>query len=429
MINFKKHILNNGLRIVYAPLQSTKAVTVFVASGAGSRYETVRNNGIAHFIEHMFFKGGKKYPSTKAVASALDGVGGEFNAMTSDEWVAYYVKVARPHVELAFDVLSDMLLHARFPETEIRREQGVILEEYNMLEDTPMAKVGDLFENLLFGESSVGLPTIGTPQNIKSFKRKDFISYERGLYTTDNMVIAVVGGISNRLASSLARHYFKMPAKEKSFGPAEATLRKAPAVKLVPKKTQQFHLVLGVPAFGVLQKNGSWHPDRYVLKVLATILGGNMSSRLFLAVRERKGLAYYIRTIAETYTDAGYLATSAGVDLQRVGLAIQKIIKEYQRIAREGVRSKELKKAKEFIKGKMILGLEDSNSIAARLSLQELLYRRIEKVEDSLREVDQVTSSDVVRVARQLFKPEALRLALIGPSRNVGYFTKLLLLN
>lgn len=425
MIVCRKHTFKNGLRLITLPLKNTRAVTVFIAFGAGSRYETIKNNGLAHFIEHMFFKGGKKYPSTKAVASALDGVGGEFNAMTADEWVAYYVKVARPHLELAFDVLSDMLLYARFPENDIKRERGVILEEYNLLEDTPMIKIGDLFEELLFGKSSIGLPTIGTPEAIKSFRSRNFVGYKKDLYTPDNMVVSVAGAVSENLTKKLVSRYLDVPATKKALPPSRASFEQSP-VKLISKKTEQSHLILGVPAFGVLRNDNSWHPDRYALKVLATILGGGMSSRLFLAVRERKGLAYYVRTLGETYTDTGYLATSAGVDKERVDLAIQTILREHQRIVQRGVKEDELKKAKEFIKGRMILGLEDSNSIAAHFALQEVLYDRSESLKTSLEEINKVKISDVIRLARQLFKPRAWRLAIIGPYQDAEHFIGLL---
>lgn len=404
--------LKSGLPIITAPAEGTESVTVLVFAGAGSRYEKESERGISHFLEHMFFKGGKKYRNTKEVSVAIDGRGGDFNAFTGKEYAGYYVKVAAEHTELACDVLSDMLLHASFPQEEIEKERGVIMEEERMYQDTPMYRAGWDFEELLFGNHPLGWDTIGKEKVIMSVQQKDFQQHKDSLYSPDNCAVVFAGNIKQDKAMDLAEQYFgamtgnkqcEFPPLEE-YGPEKVFLRS--------KKTEQSHLVLGVPSVSALDA------DRFTQKLLAIILGGNMSSRMFLNIREAKGLCYYISTDTDSYLDAGALSTRAGVDQSRLHEAIELIKHEYLVCAEKGVEEEELQRSKDYMRGKFTLSLEDSEERAHFFGKQELLYPETLDVEAYLAKFDAVTKDRVDALAKRLFTPGNFRLVVIGKEDN-----------
>lgn len=402
--------LPSGLKIVTKKIDGTEAITCLVLAGAGSRYETKARSGLSHFLEHMFFKGGEKYKNTKEVSEAIDSIGGEFNAFTGKEYAGYYVKVRSEHADTAYDVLSDMLVNATFPAEEIEKERGVILEEYNMYQDTPMYQVGWDFENLLFGDQPMGWDQLGPPENIKAFQREDFLKYKQELYQPNNIVIAVAGKCEHEEVVKKVTQYFQFENGKRAFDwQAIQEFKPQSPVKIQDKKTEQGHLVLGVP--GVPAED----PLHWVQRLLAVILGGNMSSRMFLNVREKKGLCYYIRTNTDDYTDAGVVSTTAGVDLKRLPLAVSAIREEYEKLANEGVSEAELKRAKEFLKGKLTLRLEDSEEYAHLIGKQHLLYSEQYSLKDIFQKIDTVNIEEIQNLAQNIFKPENLRLACIGP--------------
>lgn len=417
---FRKTTLQSGLRVVTEQLKGTKAVTVLVLAGAGSRYENQKLRGISHFLEHMFFKGADKYKNTKEVSEAIDGVGGEFNAFTGKEYAGYYVKVSSESVELACDVLSDMLINSKFDQDEIEKERGVILEEYNMYQDTPMYQIGWNFENLVFGDQPLGWDQIGTKELIKSVNHDDFVKYKEKLYTNDNLVVAIVGNIENDDAVSLIQKYFDVPGGKKAYNFDPLKKMDGGRVYLKEKKTEQAHVAVGFPGYS------EPHKDHWALKLLSVILGGNMSSRMFLGVREAKGLAYYIHTTTDNYIDGGAIVTNAGVDLKRVDEAIEGIIEQYRLVRDEDIPAEELKKAKSYIKGKMVLSLEDSEEFAHLLSKYELLHGKARSPEEIMKLIDDVKVSDVKRVAKDLFHEEKLKIAVIGPYSDEEHFKKML---
>lgn len=407
---FKKHTYPNQLRLVTKKLEGTKSVTVLVLVGAGSRYETKEINGIAHFLEHMFFKGAKKYTNTKQVSEAIDGVGGDFNAFTGKEYAGYYVKLASHHMERGLDVLSDMLLHARFDQKEIDKERGVILEELNMYQDTPMYQIGWDFEQCIFGDQPIGWDQIGSTELIKTVTKEQFQQFKDELYTPDNTVIAIVGDVEHEEAIKLTEQYFQMGENKKAyeFKPFQEKTTQS-KLKITNKNTEQAHLYVGFPSI-------SSKDDRYwTQRVLSAILGGNMSSRMFLNVREAQGLCYYVSTSIDAYLDTGSFSTRAGVDTSRIKDAIKAIIKEYQNIKGEIISEEELTKGKEYLKGKMILRLEDSESYASFLSEEELLLGHIETVDETLAKIDAVTAEDIAKFTEEIFKEENLHLTVIGP--------------
>lgn len=412
--------LKSGLRVLTAPVNGTESVTVLVFCGAGSRYETDNERGISHFLEHMFFKGGKKYVNTQQVSAAIEGVGGDFNAFTGKEYAGYYVKVAHPQTELACDVLSDMLLHASFPPDEIDKERGVIIEEKRMYEDTPMYRAGWDFEEMMLGDCPLGWDTIGTEDVINKVTQTDFRRHKDELYTADNTVITFSGHITQEQALALAEKYFGTlgGTKAKTFLPFATYDKKR--VWLRKKETEQAHLVLGVPGVSSL------HEDHFAQKLLGIVLGGNMSSRMFLRIREARGMCYYISTDVDSYLDAGIVSTRAGIDQSRLGEAVSAIRHEYDVCAKGGVEEDELRRAKEYLKGRITLSLEDSEERANFLGKQALIYPHIRDTDEYFACIDAVTKEHVDAVAARLLKTEELRLVVLGKGGDEKEMEKLL---
>ncbi len=402
----------SGLPILTAPVDGTSAVTVLVFAGAGSRYEVQKTRGISHFLEHMFFKGGKKYKTAAEVSMAIDSVGGDFNAFTGKEYAGYYVKVAADKAELACDVLSDMLLHARFPEEEIEKERGVIIEEYRMYQDTPMYQAGWDFETLVYGDQPLGWDTIGTEEVIRTVKQKDFQSHKEELYTPDNLVATFSGKIEEAQAMDLSNRYFAKIGGKKAQSFLAVKPHAGKRVALTNKQTEQAHLVLGVEGVS------SQSDDHFAQKLLSIILGGSMSSRMFLNIREARGLCYYISTSTDNYLDTGLFSTRAGVDQSRLHEAISAIRVEYEKCAKDGITKEELRRAKDFLKGKVTLSMEDSEERAHFFGKQQLLYPKTRDLPEYFAEVESVTGEQVNALAKKLLKTERLRLVVIGKEKN-----------
>jgi len=419
---YQKFRFKNGMRLVTVPMKNTQAVTVLVLVGTGSKYETKEINGISHFLEHMFFKGTKKRPNTLAIAETLDKVGGEYNAFTDKEDTGYWAKTDSGHIDLAFDWVSDVFLNSKLEPQEIEKEKGVIIEEINMYLDTPMFYIEDLWEKLLYGDQPAGWGIAGNKNVIAKIKREQFINYMQSHYLAKNTVIVVAGNIKeNKRTKTKIEHYFK----DIKIGKAKSKkktieIQKKPEVLVHYKKTDQTHLHLGVRGYDVFDSR------KYALTLLGTILGGNMSSRLWISVREKEGMAYYITTSSHAYTDSGYLVTKAGIDNNRVEKATEIILKEYRRITEEKVGENELRKAKDYLKGKSILNMEESNAQATFYGAQELTENRILTLDEIFAKIEAVTADDILRAAKDIFRSEKLNLALIGPFKDKTKFEKLL---
>lgn len=412
--------LPSGLPVLTATSDGTESVTVLVFAGAGSRYESNEERGISHFLEHMFFKGGKKYKTTQEVSAAIDGVGGDFNAFTGKEYAGYYVKVAAAEIELACDVLSDMLLHASFPQEEIEKERGVIMEEERMYQDTPMYRAGWDFEELLYGDCPLGWDTIGTEKLIRSVNQADFQAHKDRLYTPDNLVLTFAGKVSDAQAMKLATKFFSGIEGKKGGSFVPLTKYGGKKVYLRTKNTEQAHLVLGFPGLPALDA------DHFAIKILSVILGGNMSSRMFLNIREAKGLCYYIATELDNYMDGGSLSTRAGVDQSRLHEAISAIRHEYEVCAAKGVTDAEIRRAKDYLKGKITLSLEDSEERAHFYGKQALLYPKTRTIDEYFAEIEKVTKAQVDALAKKILKTPELRLVVIGKEESEGALEKLL---
>ncbi|MBI4037798.1 insulinase family protein [Candidatus Curtissbacteria bacterium] len=419
--SYEKITLDNGLRVVLSHLPAFRSVTAIVLCGAGSRYEKHETNGISHFLEHMFFKGTNKRPVASDISHALDEVGADYNAFTGKETTGYHIKSASQHLPLLLDMLSDMLWNSKFDEAEIEKEKGVIIEEINLYEDTPMRRVAEIYEQLLWDKQPLGWDIGGRKEVIRGVTRKNFTNYIAERYAPNNIVLSIAGDYArDEVVRDLNRFFGKEKRREvPGFLPALDHQTK-PALRVDYKKTDQAHLVLGVRGL----KLG--HEDRYNAALLATILGGGMSSRLFLNVREKRGLAYYVRADHEAYLDTGTFCASAGVDLKRIDDAIRVILEEFAKIANEKVEEKELKKAKEYLKGKVILSWEDSRNVAAGFGSDELLEGKIRTMDMFLEAIEAVTVDDIERVAHFFFDQKKLNLAVIGPFKEFQRFEKLL---
>jgi len=418
---FERQTLDNGLRVLSAPLPHAQSVACFVMLAAGSRYEHAGNRGIAHFAEHMFFKGTERRPSSRDLTTLIDGIGGEFNAFTSKEYTGYYVRCAGADRDTAFDVLLDMLRHSKFDPEEIDREKGVILEEMNMYQDTPRDHIGTVYENLMLGDNPLGWETLGTKETVKAATRETFTDYVDEWYTPDRMVIGVSGMVGNDLRPMLEDLLGDMTPKGPR-NPAPAELDTTPGVKVAVhhKDADQAHLILGVPSIPIA------HPDRYAMQLLTAVLGSGMSSRLFLEVRERRGLAYYVHGMNHSYTDAGSLLAQAGVDIKRIDEAIKVIVEQFVRMADERVGDDEFEKARSMIKGRFVLRTENPQGLLMYGLNREILEGAAMEPAELLKQIDSVTAEDVQRVARDLIATDKLRLAVIGPFEDAARFEKVL---
>lgn len=416
-----KHILANGIRVLLTPMDGTEAVTAMIMVKAGSRCECRETNGLAHFQEHMFFKGGKKYPSTKAVAVAADSIGAEYNAYTSEQEVAYYMRCAGSQLEKALDILSDMLFETQFKQEDIERERGVILEEVNRKLDNPGRQVWTDWQELIFGNQPLGRPILGPPENIREFDSQYFRIYRTRFYTTDRIVVSIAGKISDKIMKLVEKYFTSQPPSVGSnWDRFDFTISAKGAVNVRFKDTAQAHLVLGTLA--PADKN-RFAP---ATSLLSAVLGEGMSSRLFLTVRERQGLCYTIGSLYDKCTDAGFFATYAGVTLEKIQQAIASVIAEYGKIYEQGATKRELKKVKGMIEGEFALGLEDSMSMARFFGKQELLHDAVESPREMLDKLQAVTLEDVHSVARTILNPSALCLTVIGPYKNKADFAELL---
>ncbi len=418
---YKKTTLDNGLKIITVPRTETKAVTVLVLVGTGSKYETKENNGISHFLEHMFFKGTEKRPTTLEISEPLDRVGGIFNAFTSEEYTGYWAKAQAEKFDLALDVIADIFNNSKLDEKEIEKERGVIIEEINMYYDNPMSNVALLWNELLYGDQPAGWDIAGPKENVLRFKRKDFKSYMDSQYTAENTVVCIAGNIDEKEAIKKVTEHFSKVRTGKIKDKVEVVEDQlVQEVSVRYKDTDQTHLLLGFRGVSLFSE------DKYNQRILASILGGMMSSRMFLNVREKQGLGYYISTSSETDTDTGFIVTRAGVDNKRVKLAITAILNEYKSIIDGGIPENELQKAKDNIKGRMILTFEASDVEASFYGIQELLQSDTITPEEIYKKIEAVTVDDVINFAKQTFKNNKLNLALVGPFKDKAEFEKIL---
>lgn len=423
-MKYSKRVLENGLKLLVIPMPTLASATITVWVKTGSRNEIERINGISHFLEHMAFKGTQKRLSAKIISEELDGMGAEHNAGTSKEWTNYYVKCRVSNLEKAFDILSDMTLNPLLKAEEIEREKGTIIEEIRMYEDTPMINIGEVFESLIYKNHPLGWDIAGTEKTVRGLKRDDFVSYRDRHFYTDNIIISVAGGVEEKQVINLTRKYFSeiptVSGKEKEL--SFESLQTKPQIKLHNKKKEQAHIIFGYLADGKRYKN------KFAQTLLATVLGGGMSSRMFLEVRERRGLAYAVRTSMDRYSDCGYLGTYAGLDVKKADEALKVILDEHLKLKDKSkkVTEKELTKAKEFLKGHLALALEDTRDVSSFFTDQEMFLPKVLTPNEVFKKIDQVKAEELYYEAERLFVPERLNLAIIGPYEDGKRFEKII---
>jgi predicted Zn-dependent peptidase len=420
---FKKIVRRDGSSVILAPKQDTQAATVQVMYKIGSRQESSANNGASHFVEHLMFKGTKKRPTTLDISKTLDAVGAEYNAFTSKDRTAYYVRADSSHLPLAFDILSDMLRHSIFDPKEVDKERGVIIEEINMYEDNPVMYLDDIFESLVYKGSSLARLIIGPRANIaKNISRETLYQHKKRWYYPGNMSIGVAGKFDEATILKLIDRYFPVEKSKKPKARVARALLKQqkPQIHIMTKETEQVQLMLGFPGLP------SRHRDLPALTVLSNILGGTMSSRLFINLREKRGLCYSIRAGSDSHEDVGSFAVRAGLDKSRVVPALKLITEELRRLITSPVTAEELRRAKDNIRGTTILRLEDASDYLYFLQSQELMHDAIESAESKLEKIMKVTASDIQRVAAQIIRWNKSNLAIIGPFKDDKQFKDLL---
>ena len=416
-MNYKVNTLSNGIRVLTVPMTSLESVTVTVWVKTGSRNEEKRTSGISHFLEHMVFKGSKKRPTARQISELVDSFGGEMNAGTSKDWTNFYIKSRTANVDIAMDVLSNMVLNPILDETEIEREKGTIVQEMAMYEDAPMRKIHDVFEELVFQGNPLGWDTIGTEKSLKNTKKNDFLRYRESYYYPENILVTVAGGVTEKEALVLSKKYFEKFSPKSKSKINIADFKKdqtQPQIKLKNKKNDQANLIIGFLGDGRDYKN------RYVQSVLSGILLGGMSSRLFLEIRERRGLVYAILSAGDRFQEVGYFGAYAGVDPKKAEETIKIILEQCYglRDKKYPISKKELEKTKEYIKGHVAL--------SGFFGEQELFLSKVLTPEDVYKKIDEVTIEDVYNEAKRLFVPSHLNLAVIGPYNNEDKFKKLL---
>ncbi len=419
-MNFKKKTLKNGLRMVVVPMKGSPSVTVMSLIEAGSEYEAKDKNGISHFLEHMFFKGTTKRPTSLDISKEFDGMGSEHNAFTSNEVTGYYGKAANKNFEKILDLIADMYLNPTFPKDELEKEKGVITEEINMYEDLPQRSVHEVFQELLYGDTPFGWTILGPKENIKKMVRDDFINYRDTHYVAPKTLVIVAGDVNPFIAFSKIEKAFKnVPVGRVVGKPKFRESQNGPQIKIKNKETDQSHLIIGFRTFSIRDKRMT------ALKVLSTILGHGMSSRLFQKMREELGICYYVRSGINDLTDHGNFVIAAGVDKNRLDQAIKGILSELKKIVDDSVSEEELKKAKDYLVGTMYLGLESSDSLAQFFGFQEIMREKLKTPKEMEKEIMRVKSGDIKKLAKQIFTDKNLNLAVVGKVENEAQIKKL----
>lgn len=426
----KVHQLDHGLKVVLAPM-SSPSVTVMAMVGVGSRFETEQSAGLSHFLEHMVFKGTKQYPTSRDVSIAIEGVGADFNAFTGKEYTAFYVTSTAAHIDRALNVISDMLYEPKLRTADLEREKGVIVEEINMYRDMPSDYVGELFDQLMYGaEQGLGRPIVGTKESVTAFSRDDFKTHLDNWYGLDNTVVVLAGNeqelvqtekMLERVSAAFGRgEVYGDTNIERRLGYKDAA---EVSMTVYHKESDQAHFQLGFPAFAYN------HPDKDALTLLSAIAGGNMSSRLFTEVREKRGLAYYSHTGLDRYFDIGSFVASCGVDVKRVDEAVKVTLEVFMSLLSDGkeqLTQEELDRAKEFVCGQFMLSLESSRNIARYWAAAVTLGLPLVTPAEVVARIKSVQLEDVRRVAHTVINTHKLVFALVGPYKEPERFDRLI---
>jgi predicted Zn-dependent peptidase len=418
---FVKHILSNGLRVILVPRAESLATTILIMAETGSKYEIKEKNGLSHFFEHMCFKGTKRRPKQTDISEQFDSLGANFNAFTSQEYTGYYATFAPKSVDPALDILADMYLNSQFPEAEIDKERGVIMEEINMYEDLPMRNVGGLLMSTIYGDQPAGWQILGTKETVGAIRRQDFLDYQRENYRASATVVVVAGKFNETaIVKKLTRQFVALPAgvKPKKLLTKEEQTRPQAAFKF--KQSDQTHLCFGLRGYSVVDSR------HYATEMLAAILGGGMSSRLFRKIRDELGAAYYVRANNDAYTDHGLIEIAVGADNRRAEEIVKVILAELDCLRQKLVSVAELERVKESMLGGLSLSLETSSGLANFYAGSEVLEGKLWSPAAVAKKIRAVTTAEIRAVAREVIVNDRLNLALIGPIENQEPFVKAL---
>lgn len=413
MINYKQKTLSNGIRLVTCPTKSTEAVAILISVGVGGRFEPKDKVGISHFLEHLFFKGTKKHPSVHDLSCALDNLGADYNAYTSEETTDFYIQSSADVFQNSLDILSEMYLNPLFPEKEIAKERAVIVEEANMRRDIPQLHVQVLAQKQMFPDSPLGEDLIGTPETLQSISRPDISNYFNKNYNGTSTIIAVCGNPKKFNWEKEVEKRFT--SKDQGIKPENEMFSDSnikDSIVAQERKIDQSHLVLSTRLFSKTD------PRRYQASILQTILGGGMSSRLFSEIREKRSLAYYVNAGINWYEDTGSFVVSAGVNSGKVEEALKVTMSEFKKISQKPPSTKELERAKNQLKGKLALSLEGSFEIASYLAEETRYENKIRQPEDIVKEIGKTKPQDIQNLAREIFNSDKMGLAIIGPQIN-----------
>ncbi|MCH8283646.1 MAG: insulinase family protein [Chloroflexi bacterium] len=418
---YEKTTLTNGLRVLTVPMPQVRSVSIAFYLGAGSRYEIEEKAGLSHFVEHMLFKGTRRRPKAQQISETIDGIGGFMNAGTDREITSYWAKVARPHLPIALDLLSDMLLESLFEPDEMERERKVILEEISSINDSPAQRVDLLIDEVLWPGQPLGRDVGGTKESVGALTRSDLLEYMAKQYAPNNAVVAVAGDlVHDEVVSAVQGHLDGWARSQPLSWFPSVNGQTAPQTRLKWQKTEQAHLCI---AFRGLSAH---HPDRYALDLLNVILGEGMSSRLSLELRERQGLCYDVHSYPTAFQDAGSLNLYAGVDPANATKTLEALLRELRRFRDEDVPEEELERAKAVSKGRLFLRMEDTRAVSDWLGAQELMIGSVRTVDEVAELIDAVSPADVRKVAQRILVTEHLNLAVVGPFRSDRRFRSIL---
>ncbi len=411
MLKIYKKKYQNGLRALVIPMENNPTVSIMAMTSTGSIHENKDNNGISHFLEHLHFKGTKKRLNAKIISEEFDSMGSLNNASTDSEITAYYAKGDSKNFSKMLDLISDMYLNATFPEKEMEKEKGVIIEEINMYEDRPQNQVEELLNSLLYGDQPMGRSIAGTKENIRKMTRADILDYKKKNYVAEKTLVVAVGKVDKEKAFKEIEKKFKdIPVSKGLLAVKTKEKQDKSQVKTKNKKTDQTHLSFGFRAFSYLDNKNSAK-----VTLLSDILGKSMSSRLFLKLRGEMGVAYYVSANNFTSRDCGYLSIIAGVSNDKLKEVIKEILKECKRIAEEGVDEKELNKVKAIRISCLKMSLESSDGVALDYGYQELLKNETPSLDERIRRIKEVTTKDIQKIAQKIFRNDNLNLAIVGP--------------
>ena len=419
---YHKSTLPNGVRVVTGPMSGVKSASLILYYDVGSRYEDPVHQGISHFLEHMLFKGTERRPDPLMISQAVESVGGILNAATGRESTNYWAKVPSTHYPLAFDVLSDIVCGSVIDEAEVTKERSVIVEEIRSVFDSPEDLVHDVIDEVIWGDQSVGRPIAGTEDTVAAIDRETMYGFWRRNYRPERLVVAAAGDVTHEQTVALAEEHLGQLRASESGDQSEpsASDQSDVRIRLVERDTEQAHLCIGLPALPYSTER------RYVQSTIEAILSSGMSSRLFQEIREKRGLVYSVYGYFRPYDDVGQGVVYAGCDVDRVEEAISAILGELKKLRDEGVPEDELERTKELRSGRLLMGLEDSRSVASWVGSQELTYGEIRTPEEVMERIEAVTREDVQELAGELFQTDKLSLALIGPYSDEAKFRSLM---